>query len=391
MEFINRITEAGSLPQIISELLLGIEGDFDLGILYVCPWSPYDPLELFQAIKEHGNIRHLICCPCAGIVGGEREIEGRPSASLMLMRLPQVKIVPFALSQAVLETLKLKEDWYDLLEVYPNEKPSFLVFADPFAFDHNAFLAGLNLAYPGMPVVGGLASAGSEPGDNTLILDGEVVHDGLIGVCLTGNLRVETVVSQGCRPIGETFIVTKAQRNIVYELAGRPFYKVLEEVLSNATEYDRHLAHEAIFLGIVMNEYKDNFQRGDFLIRAVLGVEPQSGAGAIGDHMKVGQTVQFHLRDAKTANEDLHELLKQYKIKKQVTATHGALVFSCNGRGINLFKERDHDIRIIQHHIGPVPAAGFFCAGEFGPVGGINFLHGFTNSMALFYPLVDSF
>ena len=194
------------------------------------------------------------------------------------------------------------------------------------------------------------------------------------------------MVSQGCRPIGETFIVTKAQRNIVYELAGRPFYKVLEEVLNKGTDYDRHLAHEAIFVGIAMNEYKDKFKRGDFLIRGVMGVEPQSGAGAVGDYMRVGQTVQFHLRDAKTANEDLHELLKQYKTKKQTTAAHGAFVFSCNGRGINLFKEHDHDIRIIQHHLGPVPAAGFFCAGEIGPVGGINFLHGFTNSMALFYP-----
>ena len=387
MEFINRITEAGNPSQVASELLMQLEGDFDLGILYICPWPPYDPLSISQAVKAKGNIRHLVCCTCAGIIGATREVEGRPSASLMLMRLPQVKIVPFALSQPVLETLKAKEDWYHFLEVYPNEKPSFLVFADPFAFDGNGFLAGLNQAYPGRPIVGGLASAASGPGENILILDGEVMREGLVGVCLTGNLRVETVVSQGCRGIGKTFIVTKAHRNIIYELAGRPFYKVLEEVLKEGTDYDRHLAHEAIFVGIAMDEYKDQFKRGDFLIRGVMGVEPQSGAGVVGDHMRVGQTVQFHLRDAKTANEDLHELLKQYKTKKQATAAHGAFIFSCNGRGINLFKERDHDIRIIQHHLGPVPAAGFFCAGEFGPVGGINFLHGFTNSMVLFYPL----
>lgn len=386
MEFINRITEADQPTQIIADLFVQVEGDFDLGILYICPWAPYDPVELFEAIKTRGRIRHLICCTCAGIIGTEREIEGRPSASLMLMRLPQVKITPFALSQPVLEGLKSKEDWYNFLEVYPNENPSFIVFADPFAFDGNGFLAALNQVYPSRPIVGGLASAASGPGENVLILDGEVMKDGLVGVCLTGNLRVETVVSQGCRPIGETFIVTRAVRNIIYELAGRPFYKVLEEVLNKGTEYDRHLAHEAVFVGIAMNEYKDQFKRGDFLIRGVIGVEPQSGAGVVGDHMHVGQTVQFHLRDAKTANEDLHELLKQYKTKKQATSAHGAFVFSCNGRGVNLFNERDHDIRIIQHHLGPVPAAGFFCAGEIGPVGGVNFLHGFTNSMALFYP-----
>jgi len=386
MEFISRLTEAGNLSQITAELLKEVEGDFDLGILYVCPMPPYDPLEVFGAIKAKGKIRHLICCPCAGIIAAEREIEGRPSAALMLMRLPGVKISPFMISQPALESLRSRDDWYRLLEVYPNEAPSFVTFAVPFTFDSVAFLAGINEAYPQRPVVGGLASASSEPGENLLILDGEVMTEGLVGVALTGNLRVETVVSQGCRPIGETFIVTKAQRNIVYELAGRPFYKVLEEVLSNATDYDRKLANEAVFIGIAMNEYKERFQRGDFLIRAVIGVDPQVGAGAVGDHMKVGQTVQFHLRDAKTANEDLHELLKQYKIKKQATSVHGAFVFSCNGRGINLFKEQDHDIRIIQQYLGPIPAAGFFCAGEMGPVGGVNFLHGFTNSMALFYP-----
>ncbi len=386
MEFINRITQAGLLSQIIEDLLSNINGDFDLGILYVCPWAPYDPQELYDALKARSRIRHLICCTCAGIIGSSQEIEGRPSASLMLMRLPQVKITPFSLTQPVLETLKSNEDWYNFLEVYPNEKVSFLVFADPFGLDGSGFLAGLNQAYPKMPVVGGLASAASNPGENILILDEVVLHEGLVGVCLSGNLKVETVVSQGCRPIGETYIVTNSQRNIIFELAGRSFYKVLEEVLAKATEYDRHLASEAIFVGIAMNEYKDTFKRGDFLIRGVMGLDPQSGAGAVGDHVRVGQTVQFHLRDARTADEDLHELLRQYKVKKQGFVPQGAFVFSCNGRGINLFKEPDHDIKIIQQHLGPMPAAGFFCAGEIGPVGGINFLHGFTNSMALFYP-----
>jgi len=391
LEFINRITQARAYASIISELFFGVEGDFDLGILYVCPGGAYDPLELCQALRGRGRIRHLMCCTCAGVIGSEREIEGVPSASLMLMRLPQVKIAPFFLSQFVLETLKRKEDWYNFLDVYPNEKPSFLAFADPFAFDINSFLAGLNSAYQGMPIVGGLASAVSGPGGNILIIEGRVYREGLIGVGLTGNVRVETVVSQGCRPIGQTFIVTRAQRNIIYELAGRPFYKVLEEVLKQGTDYDRQLAREAVFIGIAMNEYKQEFKRGDFLIRALVGVEPKSGAGVVGDHMRTGQTVQFQLRDTKTAHEDLHELLKLYKAKESVTSAQGAFVFSCNGRGVNLFKEPDHDIKIIQQYLGPLPAAGFFCAGEFGPVGGINFVHGFTNSTALFYPTLSNF
>ena len=301
---------------ITSELLKGVEGDFDLVYFIICPWPPYDPLELFQALKAKANIRHLICCTCAGIIGGEREIEGRPSASLMLMRLPQVKIVPFTITQPVLETLKAKEDWYNFLEVYPNEKPSFLVFADPLPLT-NTFLTGYKSGLSWDADCRGIGFCAHPARRKYIDLRwGSHARKALSVFVFTGNLRVETVVSQGCRPIGETFIVTKAQRNIIFELAGRPFYKVLEEVLSKGTDYDRHLAHEAIFVGIAMNEYKDKFKRGDFLIRGVMGVDPQSGAGAVGDHMQVGQTVQFHLRDAKTANEDLHELLKQYKTQK---------------------------------------------------------------------------
>jgi small ligand-binding sensory domain FIST len=385
MEFINRITRANTPDQMVADLTT-VTGDFDWGVLYISPGTAYDPLELSQAVRRKTSIRHLIGCTCAGIIGGDREIEGTPSASLMLVRMGEVKITPFIISQPVLENLKTKEDWYNFLEVYPNEKPCFLVFADAFSVDSNKVLSGINQAYQGMPLVGGLASASSGPGGNILMLNGEVYKEGLVGVALTGNLQIKTVVSQGCRPIGETFIVTRAERNIIYELAGRSFYQVLEEVLKKCTQQDRDLAREAVFIGIAMNEYRDEFKRGDFLIRGVLGVEPKSGAGVVGDHMHVGQTVQFQLRDAKTAHEDLHELLKLYKAQKQPVPAQGAFVFSCNGRGINLFKEPDHDIKIIQYHLGPLPAAGFFCAGEFGPVGGINFLHGFTNSIALFYP-----
>ncbi len=386
MEFINRLTDASEDDRIITDLLEGVEGAFDLGVLYVCPWQPYDPIELYRALRDQVKVRHFLCCTCAGIIGTDKEIEGRPSASLMLARLPGVELVPFSLNQAELEGLRIPADWYNFLEVYPNERPSFLVFPDPFLIDANGFLAKLNLAYPGSSIVGGLASAASGPQENVLIVDGEVFQEGLVGVCLKGNISVETVVSQGCRPVGETYIITKAENNIIYELGGKPFYKVLEAVLNSGTEYDRHLARQLILIGIATNEYVHEFKRGDFLVRGILSVDPANGAGVVGELVRAGQTVQFHLRDAKTANEDLHELLKMHKDRPHAIAPHGALVFTCNGRGFGLFGQQDHDIRIIQQHLGPIPAAGFFCAGEIGPVGGVNFLHGFTNSMALFYP-----
>ncbi len=384
MQFINRITEALDEEQILKDLTEGLSGHFDLAILFITPWQPYDPVKLYNSLAKQIGARHFLCCTCAGIVGSEREIEGRPAASLLLARLPSVSINPFYLNQIELEGLQTSEALYDFFEVYPNESPSFLVLPDPFAIDTNRFLKVLNQAYKNCSIIGGLASAASGPQENILILDGQVYQEGLMGVVLSGSVRIETVVSQGCRPLGETFVITKAKGNIIYELAGKSFYKVIESVIKAGTDYDRHLAHEAVFIGIAMNENQQKFKRGDFLIRPVMALDSNSGAGAIGDFVSVGQTVQFHLRDAKTANEDLHELLRLQKTKTE-QIPQGALVFSCNGRGLGLFKEHNHDIRIIQQHLGPVPAAGFFCSGEIGPVAGINFLHGFTNSMALFY------
>lgn len=384
MEFLSRLTEALDQEQILKDLTEGVKGQFDLGILFITPWKPYDPVELYNNIAKHVGVRHFLCCTCAGIIGSEREIEGRPAASLLLAKLPNVTVNPFYINQVQLEGLQAPEALYNFFEIYPNESPCFLVLPDPFAIDTNRFLKVLNQAYKGASIVGGLASAASGPQENVLILDGQMYQEGLMGVVLSGSVKIETVVSQGCRPFGDTFIVTKAKDNIIHELAGQPFYKILESVLKAGTDYDRHLAREAIFVGIAMNEYQQQFKRGDFLIRPVMAIDPTNGAGAIGDYISVGQTVQFHLRDSKTASEDLHELLKSQRSKTD-TSPQGALVFSCNGRGLGLFKEHNHDIRIIQQHLGPVPAAGFFCAGEIGPVAGINFLHGFTNSMALFY------
>jgi small ligand-binding sensory domain FIST len=384
MHFISRITEALDQEQILKDLTENISGPFDLGILFISPWQPYDSHEIYKDLAKKINIRHFLCCTCAGIIGSEREIEGRPAASLLLAKLPSVSISPFYLNQVELEGLKTSESLYDFFEIYPNESPCFLVLPDPYAFDTNRFIKILNQAYKGCSIVGGLASAASGPGENLLIIDGQVYQEGLMGIILSGAVKIETVVSQGCRPFGKTYIVTKAKDNIIYELGGQPFYKVLESVIKAGTDYDRHLAHEAIFIGIAMNEHQQQFKRGDFLIRPVMAVDPETGAGGIGDYISVGQTVQFHLRDAKTASEDLNELLRLKKEKIEQTP-QGAIVFSCNGRGLGLFKEHNHDIRIIQKYLGPVPAAGFFCAGEIGPVTGINFLHGFTNSMALFY------
>jgi len=386
MEFISRLADTTDKNRIVDQLLLdGVSGTFDLGVLFVTPSMPYDAQEIYKEIEKRVGIRNFLCCTCAGTIGNQREIEGAPSASLMLAQLPGVSIKPFYLDQAQLDLLTTSEEFYEFFEIYPNEKPNFLILPDPFQIDPNQFLQAVNQAYPQCSVFGGLASAGTQENENTLIINNSVYTEGLAGIILSGNIAVEMVVSQGCRPIGKTFIVTRAEGNVIYELAGRSFYDVIKEVLEKASPRDRSLAQEAIFVGMAMNEYNHKFKRGDFLIRGVMAIDPDTGGGAVADYVHVGQTVQFHLRDAQTAQEDLHELLNIHRSRFNQDNLKGAFIFSCNGRGENLFRIKDHDIKIIQQSLGPLPAAGFFCAGEIGPVGGVNFLHGFTSSMALIY------
>ncbi|MBL8012260.1 MAG: FIST C-terminal domain-containing protein [Candidatus Omnitrophica bacterium] len=385
MEFISRLADTTTKTKIVDQLLTGVSGEFDLAVLFVNPMQPYDAKSVYQQVESRIKIKNFLCVTCAGVIGSQREIEYQPAASLLLARLPDVDIKPFYLDQSQLDEFQKSEDVYKFFEIYPHEKPVFLVMPDPFLFDPAQFLDLINHAYPKCGIVGGLASAGHQARENAIILNNKIYDEGLIGYVLTGNVAVETVVSQGCRPVGTTYIVTKAKENVIYELAGRPFYEVLKEVLKHANEYDRKLAQEAIFVGVAMNEYKHQFKRGDFLIRGVMDIDPNSGAGAIADYIQTGQTIQFHLRDARAAQDDLIELLQANKERWSHRHPAGAFVFSCNGRGYNLFGVQDHDIRMIQNTIGPLSAAGFFCAGEIGPVGGLNFLHGFTNSIALFY------
>ena len=389
MEFTNQLSTAHEPSQIVAELTKEKGDHYDIGFLFVSVLNNAATTAIIEQIKQQLSVDYLLGCTCAGIIGTNAEIERLPASTLILGKLPGVKVLPFSLNQTQLEGFKHVDDWYQFFNVFPHENPKFLILPDPFLFDLHELLNGLNQIYPGCPVIGGLASGALQPRENLLFINNEAHEEGIVGVALVGNFNVKTIVSQGCRPIGDTYIVTRAENNIIYTLAGRPFIKVLEEVLQKATTRDRLLAQEAIFVGIAMNEYTHNFRRGDFLIRTVMALDQNTGAGVITDYIKAGQTIQFQVRDAETATEDLNELLRLHCTKEENKRPKGALVFSCNGRGENLFRMKNHDIAIIQKCIGPVPAAGFFCAGEIGPVGGSNFLHGFTNSIALFYPEED--
>jgi small ligand-binding sensory domain FIST len=252
------------------------------------------------------------------------------------------------------------------------------MLADPFSFPADGLLRQLNEERPGLIVIGGMASGGAMPGTNRLWRDGEVRSSGAVGVVLSGRVGVRSLVSQGCRPIGHPATVTRADRNIIHELAGQTPVDLIRDTYLKADPDEQEMMRSGLHVGRVVDEYRSEFVRGDFLIRGVMGADEETGSLAVGDVIEVGETVQFHVRDAGSADEDLRHMLGS------VRPPDGALLFTCNGRGSRLFGVPDHDADLVSAAFN-LPLAGMFCAGEIGPVGGKNFLHGFTASLALFY------
>ncbi len=327
------------------------------------------------------ELRAKVCLGCSGegVIAGSEEIETAAALTVWVACLPDVKLTPLQISVSQLQDQIRMPGWPE-----PGlEDSTFLLLADPFSTPMQEVLSLMTDRYPHGKVGGGLAGGGQDSGENRLLLNDQVLDGGVVGVQLTGPLAVRTVTSQGCRPIGERFVVTRAEQNLIYELGGVSALKRLQDVFESLGGAQRRDAHRALHLGIVIDEHGSHFERGDFLVRNLIGADQQAGAVAIGDVVQEGQTVQFHLRDAKSASDDLHFLLATDRTTHQ-NPPLGALLFSCCGRGEGLFDQPHHDSGVVQERLGPIPTAGFFAQGEIGPVGGRNFLHGYTASVVIF-------
>ncbi len=330
-------------------------------------------------IREELPVEVCLGCSGEGIIAGAEELETSPGLTLWVACLPQVRIAPLRLAFSKTQDQIQMAGWPE-----PSIEPStFILLADPFTTPVHDVLSVMADRYPNGKAVGGLAGGGHGAGENRLIRNEQVFDGGLVGVQLSGPVLVRTVISQGCSPIGERYVVTKAEQNMVYELGGQPALRRLQDVFESLEGPQRRNAHRALHVGIVIDEHRSRFERGDFLVRNLVGADQQAGAIAIGDLVQEGQTLQFQLRDAKSASEDLHFLLAADRSKHH-SRPLGALLFSCCGRGEGLFGHTHHDSSVVQERMGQIPVAGFFAQGEIGPVGGRNFLHGYTASVAIF-------
>ena len=374
---------ASAIEQAGVEIAIGLKGVVpDLAFVFASHHYATRFDELAPSLKQTLGATVLLGCTGETVIGGGHECEDSPALSVWCASIPNATLSPFQL--AFEETpdgalcLGLPEDLAD----HHKDMRAVFVLGEPFTSSPLSIIELIAAELPRTPLIGGMASGGG-PNENRLFFNDRMMDSGAIGVALCGGPNVRSSVSQGCRPIGEPFIVTRAERNVIYELGGVAPLERLQSIYPELPQRDQKLVENGIHLGVVMNEYQETFQRGDFLIVNVHGADRTNGALRTGGMIRIGQTVQFHIRDAETADEDLRCLLDQHRSSAKA-AHRAALLFSCNGRGSRMFTDPNHDALAVQECLGPIPLAGFFAQGELGPIGDKNYIHGFTASIALF-------
>jgi small ligand-binding sensory domain FIST len=355
-----------------------------LGIVFMAPEFFDVASEVLEVLRVHGRIPLLVGCSSTGLIANGEEWLEQGGIVLGLYHLPGASLRPIHFTQSTLDECTVPEDWHALCQVRPSEVNGWLVFADPFHLDGETWLRQWNGAYPRVPSVGGLAGGLWDQRRTQVYLNGDVQEEGVVALAVGGRVRLESVISQGCTPIGETWTITKAEGHFILQIANRPAYSVLVDTFNGLTRDEQSKAQGNLFVGLAGNEYRHEFQRGDFVVRSLLGADPENGMLAIGAQPRAGQTLQFHRRDAAAATEDLSWVLSRMRERLAGRRIYGGCLCCCNGRGERLFGRSNHDSGMVQEQLGPLPVTGCFCAGELGPVGEKNFLHAYTASLALF-------
>lgn len=368
----------------LSEQLAGHRPDL-IVVFFSCHFEDEAPA-LVERIGRRFPATSLMGCSAESIIGPAAEYEHAPAVALLAGHLPGATIRPFRFDGDRLRDPQSVDEALNTLNVTAQDEPTFVLMGDPFSVPIDHILDRMNGLFPGRPVMGGMISGCERPEQAVIIHEGRIYRDGMVGLTLADGVTVDTIVSQGCRPVGEPFVITKCHQNVVLELGGKPALKCLQDVITGLSPEETQLARQALFAGRAVSEYKDQFRRGDFIIRHLMAVDPSTQGIAIADEMKLGRTLQFHIRDHKCADEDLRQLLDRQSARP---APAGALLFSCNGRGTRMWPKPNHDVSVLEETLGPVPVAGFFAAGELGPIGGQNFIHGHTASIALFRDAVS--
>jgi small ligand-binding sensory domain FIST len=376
--------DESGLRQWVEQLRQQLDGPVSLGLVFMSPdYFPHAAATL-EILRVHGRIPLLAGCSGTGLIIGHEEIESATGIALALYSLPGAKLKGCRFTQSQVEEANGSNYWYLETGIERSRTNGWLVFHDPFHMDAESWMRTWNEAYAPVPTFGGAASGIFSDQSIQVYLNGDVFEDGAIAISVAGDVKLAGVVSQGCTPIGEPWTLTRVEQNLIHQIANRPAYTVLAETFQKLPPADQQKARGNLLIGLVVNEYLEDFHRGDFLVRQLIGGDPNSGILAVGALPRAGQTMQFQRRDAAAATEDMSELLERAKKGLGGATIYGGCLCCCNGRGKNLFGVSNHDASLIQRQLGPFGLAGFFCNGEIGPVGEKSFLHGFTAALALF-------
>jgi small ligand-binding sensory domain FIST len=380
----HRVDARQALAEACDGVLEALGGPPDLALLFVSDHyaGALDALPGWtQSLLSPG---HLIGCSASGVIGAGREVERSESISVVAARLPAVTLSPFHLSAAprALES----EFFSELTGLSADQVRGFVLIGDPASMETEDVLKRFDAAYPNAPKIGGLVSGVESEGQAALFLGERRIDQGLVGLAVGGPIELQTVVAQGCRPIGDPMIITRCKDSVIYELnVGKPV-DALQKLYERLEPRDQELCRHSLFVGIEMSGRSHSYGHGDFVIRALAGLEPNGGAMAVHGHFSNYQVVQFHLRDARAAAQDLEHRLVRLQRAGAVPDGSGALLFSCIGRGQGLYGVPNHDSDLFCKHVGALPLGGFFANGEIGPVGGQTFLHGYTSAFGIFRP-----
>ena len=358
--------------------------EVSLGLVFLSPAFFPHASQVLEILRFNAQIPLLVGCSGGGLIANAEEIEGATGLVLALYSLPGATLTAVRFTQEQVEAAEGKTYWPAGTGVSAEKVNGWLAFVDAFHVDGERWLRSWNENYPAVPVFGGLASGTFPDPVAQIYLDGDVFEDGGVAIAVGGDVTLDGVISQGCTPIGEAWTLTRVEQNLIRHIGNRPAYTVLSETVQNLPPDEQRKLQGNLHIGLAVNEYLEEFHRGDFLVRNLLGGDPNSGVLAVGAMPRPGQTIQFQRRDADAASEDLNELLARKKKGLAGHEIYGGALFCCNGRGKNLFGRASHDSQLVQAHFGPTGLAGFFCNGEIGPIGERNFLHGFTAALALF-------
>lgn len=363
-------------------------GKQDPDLLFVFVSNEHAPAfeTVCELLQREFETTFLFGCCTSAVVGAGREIEDRAAVALTGAILPGARIRGTHLDAAQVPPVYAEPSvWEDALHLTASQQPSFLILADPFSFETETLLKGLDRVYPGSVKVGGLASGARQVGGTALYLGDRVYRSGAITLALTGDIQIDAIVAQGCRPVGEPMFITAAHENLIREIDGHVARDALSNLFEKLSPADRDLFNQSLFLGLAIRTDISEYAAGDFLIRNILGMDPQSGALWVNAQIPVRSVVQFHFRDAQASALDLERALAEYRQSPLFVPAAGALLFSCVGRGTALYGQPDHDSNAFHRLFADVPLGGCFCSGEIGPVQDNTFLHGYTSAFAVFH------